>query len=346
MTKVRTPTPRKRPPRTATSAAAVAVALAPLVLCATASADEPDKPATVAQDSAGAPAAADELLSVRVARSKAAAKRLFVLRIRRLLRIELDGVASVEPAPNGPLTEDIIRVWIDVPNPRRAIIEVRRAGRSLARHELAIAGFPSDVAARVVVIAASEMVRVQAQLDQQVQPPTDDNNKPIGDDEDSALAFGAALSTMLLPMSEPALLFGPELTLEHRRGITAQSLYSRWLIGDGDLSLRWLEVGAALDLRATLSPSWRMRFGGKVGAVALSVPDAVLIDGAPATSDWTARGGALFGIEAAVMPLTWVALSVEPGATLRSVTVQDHTGSSSDLGGFALAVNLGLVVSP
>jgi len=319
-------------------------ALATLLVSAQAAADDPARRATA--NATSSPASASESIQVRVALSKAAAKRLFTLRVRRLLDIELDGVATVEAASHGPLAGDIIRVWIDVPNPRRAVIEVRRAGRSLARHQLAIGGFPSDVAARVVVIAASEMVRVQAELGQQVQPPANDNTEPSGEDEDAALAFGAGLTGLILPGTDPGLLFGSELALEHRRGISAQTLYGRWLFGEGALRLRWLEVGAAVDVRAALSPVWRLRFGARAGGVALAIPNAALIDGAPATSDWTARAAALVGVEAALLPSSWATLSLEPGAMLRSIAVTDREGDLDDIGGFALAVNLGLVTSP
>jgi len=294
-----------------------------------------------------------QLVAIRVALSKEASKRLFELRIRRLLAIELDGIAEVDQRAVGPLAGELIRVWIDVPNARRAVIEVRRGGRSVARRTLAIATFDRSVAARVVSIAAAEMVAVQAHID---TPATSTNAHSAdggGSLDDAAFAFDATMATLLLPSSSPSALFGPELGIEHRAAMSpnlssAQTLYARLLIGEEHTRrVRWLEAGAALELRMPLASSWRVRVAAKGGGVALQLPYAVAVNGTPTSGqEWTARAGGLLGLEAALQRYTWLSMTVEPGAILRSLSIEDAAGERSPLGGFAINFGLGLVTSP
>jgi hypothetical protein len=155
------------------------------------------------------------------------------------------------------------------------------------------------------------------------------------------------MSTLWMPASDPDLALGPELALTHRRGPTGQQLYARWLVnGYDEHRLRWFEVGAGADLRIVLpEPAWRIHLGARAGAVALGLPQAVLIDGEPSDPHaWTARAGALVGIEARVPDAGWLELAVEPGAILRSLDGTDRTGASQSIGGFALGASLALHV--
>ncbi len=289
---------------------------------------------------------------VRVAMSARAAERLVELRVRRLISFELDEVAEVERDSVGPLNDDLIRVWIDVPSSRRVLIEVRREGRSLARRVLAISDFSPGVAARVVSIAAADMVRVQARLDTVPVEPVGPPSVEAAID-DARVAFDASMMAMIAPQSLPLVSFGPELALEHRERLTpwlgsAQTLYGRLLIGEqDDRRLQWLEAGVALALRMPLSPRWRVQLAAKVGGALMSVPFATMADGAPTGGrEWSARGGGLAAIEARVAPDTWLALGVEPGALLRDMTLVHRDGTRSDLSGFTLGIALGLSVSP
>jgi hypothetical protein len=280
---------------------------------------------------------------VRVATSKAAQQRLGSQRVRRLLAIELEDEAVVAAAANGTLAGDIIRIWIDVPSSRRARIEVRRGERSVARRTLAISDFPADVAARVVAIATSEMVRVQARV--QPRPtPRDAHAERAAEGAKATFAVGGALSALILPSSSPAFGLGPELSLSHQIGLTSQTLYGRWLFGEsGDRHLRWLEIGAAAGVRLPLGPAWRLHLAAKAGGVSLALPQA---DADEARSDWTVRAGGLIGVEAELAPRTWLGVSLEPGALLRSNDLEDTAGRHTELGGFALGLGVGLVASP
>ncbi|MEZ4437910.1 MAG: hypothetical protein R3B72_02400 [Polyangiaceae bacterium] len=287
---------------------------------------------------------------LRVALSPAAAERLLELRVRRLLAIELDDLVSVDQGATGPLEGDLIRVWIDTPTPRRALIEVRRGSRSVARRGLAIADFPADVAARVVTIATAEMVRVQARIDEAPAGPSQPNDDGTGQTEDAPFAMVPSLDGMWLPSSAPGGLFGAGFALEHRAGITTQALHTSLLIGEGGgQSLRWLEVGATLGLRLNLAERWRLTLGAQAAGVSLSLPRATTVDGlATSGNEWTARVGAELGLETQLARLTWLRLDVRPGALVRSLDLasNDLEAPHGEVGGFALGLGLGLVASP
>ena len=279
-----------------------------------------------------------------MATTKAAHKRLGTQRVRRLLAIELEDEAQVGSAANGSLAGDIIRVWIDVPSTRRALIEVRRGERSVARRSLAISGFPADVAARVVAIATSEMVRVQARVQRRPAVNDDQARRAAEAARRATFAVESTLSAVILPASSPAWTLGSELSLAHQIGITSQALYGRWQLGDGDDGhLRWLEIGVAAGVRLPLAPLWRVRLAAKAGGVSLALPQAA---GAEARNDWTVHAGGQLGVEAELAPHTWLGLSVEPGALLRTVGAYDAAGRLTEVGGFALGLGLGLVAEP
>ncbi|MBI4701917.1 MAG: hypothetical protein HY744_12330 [Deltaproteobacteria bacterium] len=294
-----------------------------------------------------APAAAP--IPVRVAVSEAGAKRLGELRVLRLLDIELDERTRLDPRPTGPLGEDSIRVWIDVPSPQRAVVEVQRTDRPLSVRRLAIGSFPADIAARVVAIATSELVGLQARP-RPVAPPPPPALAPATPPAAhlaSGLTAGAGLQALWLPESEPGLVVGPELGVAHRVGPLGQALYARWLASPATgRALRWFEVGVGSDLRLALSsPRWRLRLGAKAGAAALWAPEASTEDGTRgAAYDWTVRAAGVAGVDLRLDRRSWVALAIEPGAALRTVELRDERGAPWQVGGFGLGVSLALGV--
>lgn len=328
--------------RLAAVAAALTLSLPTIVAAEEAVSKGPTRVAQVAAETE------TELLPVRVALSEKAAERLFELRVRRLLAIELDGVATVESRATGPLGGEVIRVWIDTPNPRRALIEVRRGSRSVARRTLAVSDFPADVAARVATIAAAEMVRVQAGLGTPSPGPEPSGDEGLGETEDAPVALDASIVSLVLPASDPTIVFGPGLALEHRSGISSQTLFARLLVGDGDHQrLRWLELGGSLGIRWAVAERVRLRFGAAASGVALDLPAAVTIDGrAIENQQWTARATAILGAELRIEDRTWLALCLEPGGVIRDLDLTNRQGITSGLGGFALGINLALSVAP
>jgi hypothetical protein len=216
----------------------------------------------------------------------------------------------------------------------------------LARRALDIGGFPADLAARVVAIATSEMVRVQARS---VLRPKPEQPRNAGEGDEHGrehFAVGGMAHLLLLPSSQPLALYGPELSLQHRHGITSQTLYSRWLVGAGDSLLRWFEIGASIDVRLALAPSWTLTLAGKAGGVALAFVDALQVEGRRGSTDWTVHAGGMVGIETRVADGAALLFAVEPGASVRNLDVISDDGTSHNLGGFTLGLSLGLVASP
>ncbi len=278
--------------------------------------------------------------------SKGAAERLSELRFRRLLQLELDDVASVERLSVGSLEgDDLIRVWIDVPVERRAVIEVRRVDGSFARRGLGIGEFPSDVAAEAVAVAASEMVRVQERVQKPPCPPP--SPEPPHDAPTlESLAVSGAASSLVFPTGAPVFLLGPELGVELRHGPLGHRLYGRWQLAVDAPNARWLEVGAAIDFRWHLADAWRVHVGAKGGFVDVTLPEARRIAAETTTHAWNVRLAGELGLEARVAPGSWLHLSVEPGAALRTLPHTQPSGEDGELGGFALGINLGLIAAP
>jgi hypothetical protein len=230
--------------------------------------------------------------------SNRGAERLGGLRVIRLLDIELGERPPLSAWATGPLGGDVIWVWIDAPTPRVALVEVRRFDRPVSRRNLAIKDLDGDVAARLVALVASEMVRAQARasLTPTAPKPAPGPRSPGAAEADSlaAIVLTAATRALWLPASSAPLLGGSELGLAHRLGATSQQIYLAWLGAPAsDPAARLIEVGTALDVQLSLgSPDWRLHLGGRVGAAQLWLPAAADVDGLGADWGWTARAAA------------------------------------------------------
>jgi hypothetical protein len=253
---------------------------------------------------------------VRLGLSAAAGRRLGERRLRRLLAIELGKNLEVERDTTGPLGDDLVQVWIDLPSREQALIQVRRMGRTLAHRTLDIASYPGDVAARVLALDASEMIRVQAKA----PPPS----PCAGSVRPGAIAEGRALDAFSatatgffrwLPASDTALVGGPRIELEHHQGPIAQLLYLQWLAKpSAEAPARSIEAGLGLDARIGLgraSVDWRLRLGTRAGFAAVSER------GASPRSAATANLAGRVAIEAEPARSLWLGLAAEPGAVIR-----------------------------
>ncbi len=287
-------------------------------------------------------ATAPRRFRVRIELSKGAAKRLSALRVRRLLQLELDDLADLDATDVGTLEgDDLIRVWIDVPIDRRAIVEVRRVEGSFAVRALAIGEYPSDVAAEVVALAASEMVRVQTNV-KKTPAPLPPPRAPRTPTDGNGVALSGGTTLITLPSSTPAVFVGPELGLELRQSAFAQRLYGRWQIGAGRDLGRWLEFGASLEFRWNVAPRWRLHLAAKTGFVDVFLPNAARIEGENTAHAYTVRMAGELGLEARIAPHHWLAISVEPGAALRPLDIGYQDGAQATIGGFAFGINLSL----
>ena len=284
---------------------------------------------------AGGNVAAAPVARPRIALSHAADKRLAELRLRRLLAIELGRKVQLEHEQTGPLGDDLVQVWVDLADERIAL-QVRRMGRTLARRTVDISGYPSEVAARMVALEASEMIRVQVGA-----LPAD----PCGtcrlraQDAPSELASFAALGSAAVrftPSGDLGLLAGPRLELGHQHGRVRQLVYGEWLVAtDSATDTRWLGAGIGIDVRIPLGKTptpLQLAVGARTGLAALRSRGA-----SPALDDWTATATTRVAAELALRPHVWLGLAVEPGLVVRPI---DDRVAGFTLGG-ALTIAAG-----
>ena len=302
-------------------------------------ADEPVAGHDVAQrDDAQRPASRH--LPVRVALSKAAAGGLGEIRLLRLLGIELDDDTPLATSPSGPLDDDHISVWIDLPSPDRVRLQVARPDGALSERTLQIDGYAPDVAARFVAITTAEMVRSIARPTLAPEPALP--HDPTGGDDAAATGSARAridggFGIIVLPGSTQRVLFGPELGIDYRVGLVSTRLHGRWLTSqDEPPGLRWLEVGLSSQAVLGVAPGLRLSIGGVAAAAAVLVPGTVAIDGVPSGAHtWTARLAGRLVLDGEITDHTWIGLALEPGACLRFQHLESGR-DSQDLGGFAL----------
>lgn len=318
-----------------------------LVLAGAAAPAQADAPA---QDKAAgtAPAAtqAGKRLPIRLAMSPAAAEYLTEIRVRKLVEIELRGAAYLAPTLGGPLDEQWIGVWIDLPDPSVVLIQVEARDRPLIQRRVKISGLPWDVSARFVAIATSESIRRQLRPKAERPPP-----KPRGPTAEERLrARRAAPSAVVRAMGSAALLpgggawlVGPSLSASSQAGGLTQTLEARWMAGDSDAGrMRWFEGGAGADYRFWLGDDLRLTFGGSAGLAAIALSDQQEVrDGTEESETWSARATLTLGAEARLSDSAWLALRAEPGAVLREIPFD---GGDRALDGAWLGLSLGIVV--
>lgn len=271
----------------------------------------------------------------RIALSRSADGRLAELRLRRLLAIEFGRRVQLDRESNGPLQDDLVQIWVDLVE-EKVVLHVRRMGRSLALRTLDIAGYPPDLAARLVAIEASEMVRVQVNA---LRPEPCTGCRPQSKKAPSELAALTALGSAFLrvtPTADAPLLAGPRLEVGHQHAAFRQSVYGEWLIADdGATATRWLALGIGIDGRlpvGSLPTPWRFAFGARAGLVSLHRRGSADLD------DWSASTAARIAAERALPSGVWVGLALEPGLIVRPI--HDH------LAGFTLGASLTLAAAP
>jgi hypothetical protein len=279
----------------------------------------------VSASGASSAAASTRTVEVRLALSTPAAQGLSEARVRRLLEIELEESAVLAPGVSGPLGDHVAYVWIDQQTAAQILVEVRTGERSVARRELRVAGVGGDVAARLVAIAASEMIRAQLQP---IPPPrrAPQPHRPTTAEIEIAARLQPTLTITpsavgaYLPSANDAL-GGVGLTVGFRFKGVGEALFARWLTGAGQgATMRWFEVGALADERVWLGPALRLAFGATATLASVHLVGARVIDADPTARDaWSARAAATLGIEARVSPAAWISVSLEPSVILRPV---------------------------
>lgn len=272
--------------------------------------------------------------------SKAAKNRLRESRVRQLLHLELGNSLHFDKGPNGPLATDIVRVWIDLLADGAAAIEVRRNGRPTAKRSLSLRGFANDVAARVVTIAAAEMVRVQAKrhrstANAQAHASGDSRLPQSG----SRLALQASLDGQWLAGTPHGWLGGSSLRVLQSGRRLGAAVFGRWLGGGTDnIHLRWFEFGLGMQTQWHPSDDWQLELGAEGGAVALR--NSI---GGETRSDWSATATLQLRLLHRMGTNLQAGLSLRPGLILRRTPLpgrvaSPEANSSSGLGGASLGL--------
>ncbi|WP_438034111.1 hypothetical protein [Sorangium sp. So ce204] len=344
--------PPARPPRRDLPALAASAVVVQLSFALPAAAAEPR--AVVAITGRAAAPVAPRLpegaapIEVRVALSRGAAEEVSSVRVRRLLEIELPDGAALAAEPVGPLGDRVASVWVDRPTAARLEIQVRLDGRAVVRRQIAVSGLTSDVAARLVAIAASEMILAEMRRARaprrppSPRRPTQDEVELASRDLDtlsvSAGPYGAIVS------GGPRVLGGAGLALGLRRLRLTESLFARLLAApSGGEPLRWIEAGFSGDYRFWLAASWRLSIGATASVASLRLPAAVSVDGIAGERDtWSARAGLGLGVETRLGGPVWLGLTLDPGIVLRPAPYEGARGEAGAVEGAWLGVGLSL----
>jgi hypothetical protein len=281
---------------------------------------------------------------VRLAMSPAAAARFSEPRYRRLLNIELQDTGVVATALGGPMGDQVAYVWIDLPQPNVAVMEVRVGGGPIVRRTIDLSGLGKDVGARFVAIAVAEMVHAQPGRGR--KPPASKSPSP----EQLALA-ARSLPTVVwtggasgVVVSDGTLLGGSTVSLAFRNERWSQRMFARWVGGGGNGSTTgWLEAGLGADFRLWATGSWRIGLGGVASGAAVHLGAVRGVDAVRGVQDsWSARAGAMAAIEARVGEGMWVGLALEPAAILRPVSFEHLDGAQGKLHGLWIGLDLAL----
>ena len=309
-----------------------------------------DHPPLVAAPSTVAPpvtAPASRIVEVRLALSSEVLKKLSEPRLRRLLEIEIEGSAVLAPGAVGPLGDHVAYIWVDRPLPNQIAIEVRVGDRAVVHRDIAAANLSGDVAARLVAIAASEIVRDQMEPrppPRRAPPPRRPTEAEIelASRGQPAIQLLVAADSAFAPR-DGAVLAGTSLGVGFRYHGFSETLFARWLTGPSQSgALRWLELGISADYRLWVSPSFRLAFGAEAALASAHLGDATLALGAPGERDtWSARAGGRASAELHLAGPMWLSLTATPGAILRPVRYDSPSGKGA-LEGLWMGAGLGL----
>jgi hypothetical protein len=160
----------------------------------------------------------------------------------------------------------------------------------------------------------------------------------------------SSAAAVFLPRAA-AFLAGPSLTMGFRYHGAGEALFAQWFTGTGNAGdIRWLEVGVVADDRIWLNPALRIALGGAAALCSIHLVDARVVADVPDERDtWSARAGALLGIEGRLGVATWLALSLEPSVILRPARYDGTRGPGAFEGvflGLRLALSFEWVQKP
>lgn len=294
------------------SSTSALVVLALLGAATTAEAKQPPAPAAAAPSATEEPAAPS---IVRLGLSEQAAAFLTEARVRRLIELELPDSVHLADAAVGPLDENAVRLYVDLPEPSVVTLQVQAPGRRLELRRVDVSGLTWDVAARVTAVAASEAVRAQIapirKRPTKPKEPTDAELAATLRDTPSIRVLGS-LTAAALP-SAGAGVVGSRVGFGFHQPFFFEELSLAGLGGAGDTgTLRWLELAAVLGHRLFFTSRVRSELGA---TFALARADFLGGDG-DAKGAFTLRAAAHLTLEVRPTENLWLGLEIEPGAVL------------------------------
>lgn len=253
-------------------------------------------------------AAADAPSVVRISFAQNAAEKLNAIRLRRLVELQLGAELAVDPAPVGPLDENVIRVFIALETDTLVRVQAQAPGRRLESRPVDVTDVPWEVATRFVAITASELVKSQA------APPRKPRPRPL-------TPFERAMLEANVPRFEVSgafesgywgaaddVVFGSRLRVAHHGYWLSESLSLAAVASPSG------SAGYEIDLAAMrqfwIDPSFRLTPGAGLGLFMTDLAD--LEEG----FDPAMRVHALAQLDARLSAETWFRLGVEPGLTL------------------------------
>ncbi len=277
-----------------------------MTLCVSGAAAQPNGAAAAAPAAEEAPPKV-----VRIALSTAATRSLGEGRLRRLVEIQLGGAASVPGEPAGPLDENAVRVYVDLPLPTVVSVQVQGPGRRLDSRRVDVAGLPWDVATRYVAIATSESVRAQlaSPIRRKPRAPTEDE---VRDGLAARPSFELAAGLVGGYVTDAgAGLLGSRIRATFHQPILSES-FTLTALGTSTRG-SYFEVGMGAAHRLWLTPDLRTRFG--LGFAVASGSD--VRQGQDEEAHPWVRAHALAALDARLdADSSWIAFGVEPGLAL------------------------------
>lgn len=256
---------------------------------------------------------------VRIVIAKTAAEKLSELRVRRLVELQLGGDIRVPEEPGGPLNENAVRVYIDLPEPAIVEVQVQGPGRKLETRRVDVSGLPWEVASRFVSIATSELVRGQLTPRRKPRPrlPTPDEiaDKLAGE---PSFELSAALEGAWLGDLDEALIGSRLAATFHQRALS-ERVSLGWLAGTSGGS--WLDLDVAATHRFWFGPDFRLGLGGGFALAVLNdapiVPPAGVEAADPAL--WV-RAHARATLDVRLAEQAFIGFDLEPGLTVDPAT--------------------------
>jgi hypothetical protein len=250
---------------------------------------------------------------VRVAISKQAEAFLTEGRVRRLIDLELPSATKLADEPTGPLDENAVHLYIDLPEPSVVTIQAQAPQRKVETRRVDVAGLAWDVAARLTAVAASESVR--SELEPIRRRPT----KPREPSDDAlrtlfrttpAVSVSGSVEGAILP--DVGGLGGSRVAVGFHQPYFTEELSLAALGGGGSRgSMRWVEGSIGLGYRLYYSSRLRSHLGADF---AFAHVDFHGIGGHE--GDFNMRAAARASIEVRPADRVWLSLAIEPGGVL------------------------------